>query len=309
MSRLKAEVIGKGDNPHTIDSDQLLRWRHHLGASGVLASVNNRKQVWPELSRRDKADTLYDNRWVLTKFSLDGDNLPRTLLIALVVSAENLGTGLLVGWRGDSPGLKVGRQIMKLAETDAFRIDFTTTLEGDKGEQNLHLIGVHPVLGAYNPALIRDIDLALAEALREASANSEGDVVRWKDLPKVWKLWLARNNYRRLMFGALGFHVRHDNGLSSKTVNSPAWEAPNNLALRRRDLERAALALTLKLVGLTASAEREARTLRKVIKKARPGKTLLEVATEDQGDYTPPGKPVPHFCSFAYKMLSGVEID
>lgn len=304
MSTLKAQVLGESDNPHTLDSDQMLRWKHHLGSSTVLASALNKDKVWPELSGRSQENTLYEGRWVLTKFALDGDSIPRTLLIATILAAEHLGTGLVIGWRGESPGSLIAQQVMALADIDACRIAFTQTLDG-QDDLNLHLMGVNSVRGSYNSRLVVQVERELLRALASASANSEGSVVRWKDLPKVWRLWLKRGNYAGLAYGPVGFNVRHDNGLSIEMVRRPNWEAPPNLALRKADLETAVLLMTLNAVGIIEDTKRHTKALRKFIEKIRPGKTLIEVSTEDQGDYTPDGPPVPHLTAFAYMMLRG----
>lgn len=307
---LKANVLGDSDSPNGLDASQALQWQHHLGATATIAPILNREKVWPELSKRrlaDVQDSIYHDRWVLTSFQPE-DVLPRTLFAAILLSAQALGAGLLIGWRVGSgektAGHLIGKQAYELKKINLCDIDFESILTGEDGEENLRVIGVSALPDRYRDTLVLEVGRELERAVRDSKAKLKEKTLKWADLPSLWKKWLAYNNHEQLMKPPLGFNVRFDNTLTENVVRSPEWAPPSNLSLRRVDLETALLLDTLQTNKFKVDLPRLARSLRDFILAKDQNADLIKLSVKDQGDFFPDdGIPRPHLTEHLYKML------
>ena len=314
MSTLNVNIKGDGDHPQHLNAGQTIHWKHLTSrSSATLASVFHHEKMPWDSPRFGVADRPYlAGRWMLTQFS-PKERIKRSLLLALLLSGERAGTGLCVssfilnGQQNDPNGFQV--VINQLREEAEFGrviidVDMVVGMEEDDGNgRDLRLVCARAAVDRYNQKLVREIQIDLNKAIRESLSDSIEQHVEWKTLPKVWRHWLAQDNYKRLMSGNLGFQVRHDNNLTRQRVSSPGWVPRGRMVLNRSELEDAVLENTLDMLGVRERASILKHSLRKFILEQVKTKDLVTLSSRAQGDYDPDVAKMPHLLYYAHCMI------
>lgn len=324
---LRITVSGKGDDPDTIGSGQVIRLSHEDG-SMVLASVHNEKYFGAERAgaswvRSLKDDAALSYLWVVVEYKAGpymGGDIPLSLAMAGVICSEVVGTALGIWTISGMDAKRMGflngvyldhaqRGRVVLASDKEIKFidpDHEKPREG-------HLAAYKLAQGSMNPQFVSMVKKQLARAIADASGEAGKDTLRWTEMPLVWQRWLAADSFAHFTSEShFGYQIRNANGLTVSEVSKPGWAPPASLKISRKLAEELLLDDTLRLSGITPSEAMRWRLRRAVSESGVDGSDdLIKLSCNPQlqADHLHPDRTQrPHLLAFVSRLVGVMEL-